>query len=220
MKSKRFFQLITLVLALFVYLTPASAAQVAEAKAEAWTSQTGYKLIEALGNPDINSKYLMLDNMFENDVDTLYLAKFVLGRYWKDLDDSQKETYINLFKRYVLSLYKTYPLDFSTDGLDFVILSAKINGNYTDVYCRINLPDDISQGTVKDIGLEFKLSNDSGKIKIVDLKIGESSLLLTYRSRFNTMVKEAEEDMSWFLEDFELLVVSTERHAKEQQDNM
>lgn len=166
MKSKRFFQLITFVLAFFAFLTPASAAPVPEDKAEAWVQQTGYKLIDALGNPDISIKYETLDEMFENDVDTVYLAKFVLGRYWKDLDQSQKETYIGLFKRYVLSLYKTYPLDFITDGLDFTILSARVNGSYTDVYCKVNLPPDLSNGAIKEIGLEFKLSDENGKIKI------------------------------------------------------
>ncbi len=215
MKSKFFLQLITAVLLIIFKISPLQALPVAPQEAREWANQTGYRLIEALGNPDIEAKHQILDRMFNEDVDTAYLARFVIGRYWKNLNDTEKQTYMALFKRYVLALYKTYPLDFSTESISFEILSAQVNGNFTDVACRVNLPEDISNGKIKNIRLDFKLSQNAGKIKITDLKIGESSLLVTYRARFYAMIKDVDEEMSWFLEDFETLTVSTERTAAE-----
>jgi len=215
MKSKFFLQLITAVLLIIFRILPLQAAPVAPKEAQEWANQTGYRLIEALGNPDIEVKHQILDQMFNEDVDTAYLARFVIGKYWKNLDEDQKQTYLALFKRYVLALYKTYPLDFSTKGISFDILSTQINGNFTDVSCRVNLPPELSGGKIKDVRLEFKLSQNAGKIKISDLKIGESSLLVTYRTRFYTMIKEVDEEMSWFLEDLETLTVSTEKNVAE-----
>ena len=63
--------------------------------------------------------------------------------------------------------------------------------------------------------LEFKVAKTDGKIKIYDLKIGESSLILTYRNRFYTMMTEADEEVSWFLEDLETLTVSNEQNAQQ-----
>ena len=46
---------------------------------------------------------------------------------------------------------------------------------------------------------------------LTDIKIGESSLILSYRNKFYQMIKSADEDMEWFLEDFELTTVSAEK---------
>ena len=215
MKSKIFLQLITAVFILFAFSINAKASPVAEQQAVTWAQQTGYALIEALGNNNLASKYAALDKMFHEDVDTSYIAKFVIGKYWRLLNDEQKQTYLALFNRYVLSLYKNYPLDFNTENIKFEITSARINGNFTDVFCKVDLPENISSENLSYVMLEFKVAQTDGKIKIYDLKIGESSLLLTYRSRFYSMMMEADEDVSWFLEDLELLTQSNEQTAQE-----
>lgn len=194
--------------------TPSKAAAVDPKAAETWVTQTGYKLIEALANPDIEKKHRVLDEMFEKNVDTDYMARFVLSKYWKNLDDSQKADYLQLFRRYCLSLYKSYPLDFDLTGLDFAVISSKIVGKYTDITCRVDLPEKFRTDSLKSLDVVFKLSNDSGIIKIIDLKIGESSLLLTYRNRFVKMVQDADEDMDWFLEDLTDLTLSNEKNAE------
>lgn len=215
MKSKIFLQLITAVFMFVSIIHLAAATPVPENEAVDWANTTGHKLIEALGNTDLEQKYAALDRMFEEDVDIQYLARFVIGKYWRTMDESQKEFYLQLFLRYILSLYKNYPLNFSTDNLDFTITSARINGDYTDVFCYVKLPEELSSEVFDSIGLEFKVTKNQEKIKIIDLKIGESSLLLTYRSRFYAMLKDVDEDISWFLEDLETLTVSNERNVAE-----
>ncbi len=215
MKSNIFLQLITAVFMFVSIIHLAAATPVPENEAVDWANTTGHKLIEALGNTDLEQKYAALDRMFEEDVDTQYLARFVIGKYWRTMDESQKEFYLQLFLRYILSLYKNYPLNFSTDNLDFTITSARINGDYTDVFCYVKLPEELSSEVFDSIGLEFKVTKNQEKIKIIDLKIGESSLLLTYRSRFYAMLKDVDEDISWFLEDLETLTVSNERNVAE-----
>lgn len=215
MKSKIFLQLITALFVFFSVLNKAVASPVPEEEAVRWANATGYALIEALGNPDLEQKYIALDKMFQNDVDTVYVARFVIGRYWRTMAPEQQRTYLKLFSRYVLSLYKNYPLDFETAGIDFTITTARINGNYTDIFCNVKLPENMASENLNSVTLEFKVTKNTGKIKIVDLKIGESSLLLTYRTRFYTMIKDADEDMDWFLEDLETLTVSNEKNAEE-----
>lgn len=215
MKSKIFLQLITAVFMLFAFDVRAKTSPVDEAEAASWAQNTGHELIDALGNPDLQSKYDTLDKMFNEDVDTSYIAKFVIGKYWKIFDAEQKQAYLTLFNRYVLSLYKNYPLDFNTDGIDFEITSARINGNFTDIFCKVNLPENMASENLSYIMLEFKVAKTDGKIKIYDLKIGESSLILTYRNRFYTMMTEADEEVSWFLEDLETLTVSNEQNAQQ-----
>ncbi|MBR1904408.1 MAG: hypothetical protein IJ824_04450, partial [Alphaproteobacteria bacterium] len=48
-------------------------------------------------------------------------------------------------------------------------------------------------------------------VQVRDLKVEESSLLLSYRDRFYKMIHEdSDDDMTWFLEDLTALTQDTE----------
>ena len=72
---------------------------------------------------------------------------------------------------------------------------------------------------MKNINVKFKLSQENNKTKIVDLILGQSSLLQTYRNRFYNNIKELDEEMEWFLEDFHDMVISSEKTAQEKFDS-
>lgn len=215
MKSKFFLQVITVVLNLFAFCIQANSAPVAKNEAVQWANSAGEQLIKALGSHNLKNKYLVLDKMFADDVDGDYIARFVIGKYWKEMSPEQKQSYTALFKRYMLSLYKNYPLDFETNEINYNITSAQEGKLHTAVFCTVTLPEKLASENFDHVNLEFTLTKDNGKIKIRDLKIGESSLLLTYRGRFYQMMKDADEDLLWFLEDLETLTVSNERNAEE-----
>ncbi len=48
-------------------------------------------------------------------------------------------------------------------------------------------------------------------MRIIDLKIGESSLILSYRGRFYEMIAQDDEDLGWFMEDLQMITESTEK---------
>ena len=54
-------------------------------------------------------------------------------------------------------------------------------------------------------------SPTGGKLRIIDLKIGESSLILSYRGRFYEMIAQDDEDLGWFMEDLQMITESTEK---------
>lgn len=207
---KKFVLFLSVLTALLTLSAAAEATVVPETQARAWVNQTGQRLIRTLASDNLETKYAALDQMFEENVDIPYMARFVLGKYAKELTDEQKETYLQLFRRYTVSLYKTYPLDFDTEGLDFSILSVQDVGKYTKVTCRVMLPKAYTTENIKSITLEFQLTQNE-VIQITDLKIGESSLLLTYRNRFMKMIKDVDDDMEWFLEDLSDQVFANEK---------
>ena len=59
--------------------------------------------------------------------------------------------------------------------------------------------------------VSFRLNNRDGNLRIVDLKLGESSLILSYRSRFYEMIANDDEDLGWFIEDLQMITESTEK---------
>ena len=215
MNSKSLVKIILISLFFIIFSQNLRAAPVTNAEATAWVNQTGHKLIDALSTSDISAKYQILDKMFSEDIDTNYMARFVIGKYWKIMDSEQQEQYMELFTRYALSVYKNYPLDFDTNGLDFEVLSVTQNQKFTDVACSVSLPEQFVTENVKNVNVKFKLSQTDNKIKIVDVILAESSLLMTYRKRFYTMIADLDEEISWFLEDFNDMVVSSEKTAEE-----
>lgn len=194
----------------FCYSSP-----VENSKAIVWVNDTGHKLIDALSTSDIDSKYATLDEMFKKDVDMDYISRFVIGKYWKAMDKNQQAEYVDLFSRYALNLYKSYPLEFDTKGLGFEVLSVQQYKKFTDVTCLIRLPEKMVSETLDSINVKFKLTQNDEKIMIIDLIFGESSLLMTYRTRFYDMIKSLDYEMSWFLEDFADMVASAEKTAQE-----
>ncbi len=218
MNSKSFIKNIFIILCITMFASSVYASAVPEKEATQWVNAKGQKLISTLSSSDIEEKYKILDSMFHEDIDTEYMARFVIGKYWKLMDEDQKTQYIDLFKRYAISLYKNYPLNIDTEGLDFSVLSVKQNQKLTDVACSVTLPKKYATEKIQDVSVKFKLTQENKKIKIVDLILGQSSLLQTYRSRFYKMIEDLDNEISWFLEDFTDMVISSEKTAQEKAD--
>ena len=207
-------KIITAAIFAFVLLCSAPL-KAGEAQVRAFISDSGYALIEALGCDDVEQKYQILDELFDQRVDTDYIAKFVLGVYYNKMNDAQKARYHMLFGRYIKSLYKSYPLNFKTPNIDFDIVGVRQNGAFYDVKCMVDLPEQYQSESLKQIGLEFRVRENADVIKLIDFKIDTISMLLTFKNKLMQMIKDDEEEMDWFLEDFEDLTLSNEMQAKQ-----
>ncbi|MDR1694469.1 MAG: ABC transporter substrate-binding protein [Lactobacillaceae bacterium] len=196
--------------------TGVNAASVSAEKAREWSEEKGKALISALANGDVVEKYQVLDDLFLNYVDLDHVAQFVMGKYWRMMTPKQREFYVPLFKRYSLALYKSYPLQFDEDTIEYEIVKALEEKDYTLVLANITLkalenskPDSPENASIL---VEFRLHEKNGNIMLTDLKIAETSFILTYRNRFADMINSNDGDITWFLEDLETVTVSTERN--------
>ena len=210
MKSKQIFQLI---IGCFMLINfPAYAAAPEAKEAMTWSEDKGNLLLQTFQEKNLAEKYKKLDELFLNYVDLGYISKFVMGKYWREMSPEQQEQYQDLFKRYALAVYKGFPLAFNYP-ITFSLNNAIVSQNYTEVFATIDLGGNFQEkeNQPQKINVIFKLVKNGNDIKIIDLTLAESSLILSYRNRFYQMVAEDEGDMSWFLEDFETIVTSTEK---------
>lgn len=210
MKSKQFLQLIIVCFSLLSFSAFAAAPQPQEA--EKWAEDKGNLLLETFQEKDLAQKYHDLDNLFLKYVDLDYIGKFVMGKHWREMDKTQQQEYLSLFKRYALAVYKGFPLTFQ-HPITFSINNAIASSTYTDVFATIDLGSNFQdkENQPQKINVIFRLVKNKDGIQIVDLTLAESSLILSYRNRFYQMVAEVDGDMSWFLEDFATVVSSTEK---------
>ncbi len=200
MKSNFFLRVIIYLGSIFCAITSHAKVLTAD-NAVFWAEEKGRLLLDTFHEKDIALRYQKLDSLFDEYLDVEYIGKFVVGKYWRTMSSEQRQRYLDVFERYLKALYKTFPLDFvqtlsydvkdSFADKDFVVVNVVIN---------VQLMSDKPQ---EDILLSFRLHNTAGGIKLVDIKVAESSLLLSYRSKFYETIAGLDGEMEWFIEDLE-----------------
>ena len=211
MKRNHFLQLI-IILAVLFCVPAAKAEPIPEAEAQAWADEKGRLLLTTFREPDLALRYETLDKLFLEHIDLEYISKFIMGKYWKTMTPDQRQTYRELFRRYALGIYKTFPLYFAS-SLTIYVTGSSVRGDFTTVQAvvHVTLDDKLEP---QDINLYFRLHKQNGKIKLVDITMEQSSLILAYRNRFYEMIAADDGDMEWFLEDLEDLAVSAEENNR------
>lgn len=209
MKSKKILQLI-IVCFCMMFFANARAENIGASEAKSWAQTKGNLLLSTFQEKDLAIKYAKLDELFLNYVDLDYISKFVIGKHWKEMSVDQQQRYQPLFKRYALGVYKSFPLTFQNE-IKYEILNADVRPDYTDVTAIIDLAGNLKDINQQKINVVFRLTKKNEEIKIIDIKLAESSLILSYRNRFYQMVADTDGDIEWFLEDLETVTQSTEQ---------
>lgn len=216
MKSNLFLRVIIFLFCMHIS-TPVLAEVVPQQEAQQWVESKGRQLLETFGEKDITKKYAALDQMMLDYIDLDYVSKFVMGRYWRQMSAEQRSSYQKIFKRYALSIYKSFPLDFDTSKIDFEVTKVIPSHNKTNVKTKINFAKNQTQeqAPLSEVSVDFVISKSNNVIRIIDLKLGESSLILSYRSRFYEMIAQDDDDVEWFLEDLSDITEAAERTVEE-----
>ena len=93
MKRNHFLQLIIFCFYLFasfkVWANPDSQSAIT------WVNATGRELLETFNEKDMSKKHQKLDEMFLKHVDLNYISKFVVGKYWRQMNKEQQAKYQN-----------------------------------------------------------------------------------------------------------------------------
>lgn len=210
MKSNIFLHFITGCLVFFMTMN-VNAQSLQETEAVNFANTKGKELIEIFQEDDLAKRYKVLDKLILEHIDIDYISKFLIGKYWRVMSDEQKISYKNTFVRYGLALYKTLPLEYAKN-IVYDITGAVIEGNYTNVLANVEFG--LGENKQK-ITVSFRLHKVNEKIKIVDVKVAESSLLLAYRGKFYEMIAQSDNEIDWFLEDLTDITVSMEKNLEQ-----
>ena len=196
MKSNIFLHFIT---GCFMFLAAGSlqAKPLSDSEAMKFADTKGKELIQTFQEENLEKRYKILDKMIMEYIDIEHISRFVIGKYWRVMTPEQKKTYEETFVRYGLALYKTLPLEYARN-IEYKIMSANSDNNYTNVLANIKFS--ISEEPMN-VTVSFRLHKVAEKIKIVDVKVAESSLLLSYRGKFYEMIAQYDDEIDWFLED-------------------
>ncbi len=176
----------SLLTSLFLLMSTASLAAppvVNPADAVAFMNQLWGRAVEVLNKKaDPSLRQERFRQLFHSDFDSPGIARFVLGRYWRDASEEEQRDFVKLFEEYVVFVYTARLSNFG--GQDFKIRGSRSDGDgvmvSTDVF---------SPGGSSPLKIDWRLVSDNGTYKINDVIVEGVSMLVTQRSEFASIVQ-------------------------------
>jgi phospholipid transport system substrate-binding protein len=138
--------------------------------------------------------------LFQASFDGPGIARFVLGRYWRQASPAEQQQFLVLFENYVVLVYSTRLADFS--GERFKVSGRRAAGDGTIVSTDV-----ITPGRTVPLRVDWRLVTDDGNFKIADVIVGGVSMMVTERSEFASVIRRRGGDVG------ELLALMREKTA-------
>ncbi|MCE2992368.1 MAG: ABC transporter substrate-binding protein [Candidatus Jidaibacter sp.] len=152
--------------------------------AKDFVNSTASRVEGLLKQPIADSdKETKLRAIFADVADIDWIGKFVLGKYWQNLNDQQKVRYLQQYRKYLFASY--VPLFRDYNGQKFDIRGSKdLNVDQYLVSTEIK-PVDENSSPYK---VEYRLKYDSGSFKMRDIIAEGVSMISTQRSEFASIM--------------------------------
>lgn len=161
------------------------AAQADEQGARNFAESTANSAVAVLAsNASDSAKMAELEGLFVDSVDTNWIGRFVLGRHWRNLDDSSQKEYLNSYKDFLVKHYTQNFKEYS-EGTKFEIThSNEIKKNQYRVSMSINRPTN-----AQPVKVDYRVRQNGNNYSIIDIVVEGVSLLNTQRSEFSSVIQ-------------------------------
>ncbi len=159
-------------------------AQVSPELAKAFVDHVGGTALSVLQDKskDEATKRTELNQLFAQSVDIPYVAKFVLGRYWRTATPEQQQAYMAAYEPFLIQNYVGRVARYS--GQTYKLTEAKQTDGGAVVGMILHTPD----GSSPDVIVNYRLNAVGKSFKVIDIVVEGVSLLNTQRSEFSSVV--------------------------------
>lgn len=147
---------------------------------EDFVNQTGNEIINILVNKDapMESRKADFRKVLSSKFDMQAIGRFVMARYWRVFDQSQKNTYLSLFENAVVENYAAQFDNYHNEKLE-------VKGSY-------ETPDKglVVQSTIirpaggPPLKVDWKVFQTKGGLKVLDIIVDGVSMSITLRSEY------------------------------------
>lgn len=145
--------------------------------AAAFVRSTGDKLVAVVNGPgSTQQKRQMLTQIVDGTVDVDGVARFCLGRFWRQASPAQQQRYVAIFHQVLVTNITSKLGEYK--GVTFTMGRTEPDGDNAKVSTVVNRPN--SPPT----NVQWEISNPAGDPKIVDVIAEGTSLRLTQRSDY------------------------------------
>jgi len=168
----------------FSWQVPASATASTTEEARGFVQSVADKALSLAGSESLKAdqKEQKLGDLFDQSVDKDWMAKFVMGKYWRDATPEQRKQYVELYGKFLRKTYVSKFRQYTNQKLDIKNVSAQEEGDFlveTLVLSEKSQP----------VKVDYKLrKGTSGKFEIFDIIAEGVSLITTQRSEFASIL--------------------------------
>ena len=158
-------------------LAPLSAQAASPADGQQFINNLGDTAISALTGSGLSSdeREKRFQGLLESHFDLPGICKFVLARYWNVATDAQKADFSRLFEKLLVQSYaKTFA--------EYAGQRFQASGGTTNDDGSITVNSHIDQANGDEVHLDWRIEDQGGQLRIVDLSVEGVSLRITHRS--------------------------------------
>lgn len=161
---------------------PAHAASVKDA--EQFVSRMANEAITAISSKSLDKakKQAKLEKIFSDSVDTKWIGKFVMGRFWKEATDAQKKTYLKEYDSFVIKHYASRFAEYTAGT--FSITGSQDNG---DDEFMVNMEISTGDADAEPVLVDYRVRYEGG-FKVYDIIVEGVSMIQTQRSEFTSLL--------------------------------
>jgi len=191
------------VLALSLMFSTAPAFALSEAAAKEFVQGTIDRLMQIItDDSSISEKRGDFRDLLAEKTVSKKIAQFSASSAWRDMSDEQIERYHSRFIDYIASVYTDQFAAYQSDTTDIdVSITNAVEGGKKGIFVvtEIAVPGD------EPINVEWRVSDRSGQIGVVDITVEGVSMLITQRSEFSSMLDRNNYDIEAFLKELKEL---------------
>jgi len=138
--------------------------------------------IVATGNFSDNEKEKQLNRLFAETVDINWIAKFVVGRYWREASGEQQGQYIKFYNDFLIRSYVSKFRQYTDQKMVVNKFTAEEEGKYI-------VETTIIDKEGKSYNVFYKVNKmENGSLKIYDIVAEGVSMITTQRSEFASIL--------------------------------
>jgi phospholipid transport system substrate-binding protein len=177
---------VTKVLATFLIfnISALTSANASAEGAKLFIKEVSNKAIELIKDENTNEllKEQQLSKLFEDSVDTKWISKFVMGKYWRDASIAQRRVYLKLHRQFLIKSYVPKFKDYTNQQIFFKNFFDEGNNEYL-------IETEIVQTDGTAVKIDYKVKKtDDNKYLIFDVVAEGVSLITTQRSEFASIL--------------------------------
>ncbi len=132
---------------------------------------------------DRTALYELINGVLLPRFDRRYAAQLVLGKNWRDADESQRERFIDGFYNSLLRKYADGVLEFNQDRVQLLSFRGDLSKKRTIVKTNVSLND----GTKVSVNYGFAMRNEGWKM--FDVTIEGISYVRNYRAELESEIR-------------------------------
>lgn len=143
------------------------------------TDQVLQVLREAESRENTQSAYSAIDQLIVPHVDFQRMSQWLLGEHWGSATVEQKQSFIIEFRKLLVKTYATTLQQYIKEKITYLSDEVKALANVATVKSQV------TNNTGSPVSIDYRLHQEDGEWKVVDVSIDGVSLVANYHVLFD-----------------------------------